>query len=982
MNSHLTKPLAVGLTAATLLAGVGAATAATALADQNTPATTSTEGTDTARLKQTLQNKKDAIQAQLADWHKQVDKQKADAAFTLADQALASSDQALISAALDALDKLDIHDVTAIADALGKLQAQQQRYNTYSSELQADIARVSGYSDETASSLEDDTAKAEEISQVTSRMKREELQAAQTRLQQAIRDAQAKLNNWKLTFTSGRAELEQAVAAGRQAAESDDPDAINAAADAISSVTVTTTPTKDPVSEAHSQLNRELAKGFTYSDQLNQQIDAAKKLSGDTAASKDEADQLAQQILDTLTAIQGNGNERLAYDTALSQASKLNPDLYAQPAAGVFAGKLASQKKNITPDTATASMLSLATSELNRAVDELRPASWSVDGVDLTSTDNMWSATLDHTPTSLEAVASDGTKVSLTQQVTQEFQQSDRTLGVGTRESVLTGSWRDQQLSVHVSEPVGKETTGQVNGHNLNTFTSQNGVWVAQGSTELGDGTDLSAVPETTVTLSDGTILTNPQVGDLETVAKDGATIFTRLLTFTGADSHGTPVRVEVTASSTFNAQLTVTLHQTGADGTTRDTKVVDGNVSELNGDITLDKLPFAAAADQFSLSTNTGANVRDVHVAQGVLDDGTRVFTLSYTADKLDGAKIIPESHTLRVTVPFDAPKREVGNMDAALETITVNNKPIDGFNDNQVDYTVHVGADEKVRLSPKPRDGQTVVAGDITQTAYTTRQSWTVTKGGQTRVYTVTVVRDHETPTANEAFTPNAFDGRVSNLDNSNPANTLLASVGFTLGGMYAAQNGSTFTIPEGGTFGYESYAGQVVTESSVKVSPMTYKITLGVLSADRDHWAAHEYTVTYLTEATHKAELSGINVDGAAIPGFAAGKLEYTVGVENPDRYTVVPQFDKMSGMSVSSHKDGRTVTITVTSADGLESRVYTLHVMSKPAAQLAQTGSSILIAVAAAVVAALAGVGIVVWRKRGNSDIDDMPEHAKR
>lgn len=960
---NITKPLAAGLATATLITGMGVASAATALAEPPA-AVAASDSSDIARLKQTLQNKKDAIGAQLADWHKQVDKQALDQAFTQADQALTSSDAATVSAAIDALDQLDIRDVTSIADALSKLTTQQQRYSQYSDQLKSDITRVSQYSDTTATSLEDDTAKAEEITRIVEAMKTEELQNARTQLQHAISQAQAKLDDWKTTFTSGREELKQAVDAGNQTLKhSTNPDELRNATQTIKSVTVTTQPTTNPVSEALAQLNKELTKGFTYSDELTQRINQATTLNADSATSLNEAQTIAQQILDTLTAIQGNGLERLAYNKTLKQAQAINPAHYTH--ANALTKALANQPDL---DSATAPMLSLATNELNRAIDELRPASWSIDGVDLTSTGNMWSATLDHTPTSLEAVASDGTKVVLTQQVTQEFQQSDRTLGVGTRESVLTGSWRDQQFNIHVSAPVGEETTGQVNGHNLNTFTSQNGVWVAQGSTELGDGTDLSAVPETTVTLSDGTVLSNPQVGDLETVTKDGATIFSRTLTFTGADSHGTPVKVEATASATFNDQLTVTLHQTGADGTTRDTKVVDGNVSELNGDITLDKLPFAAAADQFSLSTNTGANVHDVHVAQGVLHDGTRVFTLSYTADKLEGAKIIPESHTLRVTVPFDAPKREVGNMDAALETITLNGQPIEGFNDNQVDYTVHVGADEKVKLSPKPRDGQTVVAGDISQTAYTVKQSWTVTKGNQRRVYTVTVVRDHETPTADEAFTPNAFDGRVSNLDNTDPANTLLASVGFTQGDMYAPQNKDTFTIPEGGTFGYESYKGQVVTESSVKVSPMTYKITLGVLSADRDHWQAHEYTVTYLTKATHKAELTGINVDGVAIPDFNADKTEYTVGVDNPERYTVVPQFDKMSGMSVSTHKDGRTVTITVTSADGLETRTYMLHVMSKPVAKLAQTGSSVLLAVALAGVAALAGVGMVMWRKR--------------
>ena len=43
------------------------------------------------------------------------------------------------------------------------------------------------------------------------------------------------------------------------------------------------------------------------------------------------------------------------------------------------------------------------------------------------------------------------------------------------------------------------------------------------------------------------------------------------------------------------------------------------------------------------------------------------------------------------------------------------------------------------------------------------------------------------------------------------------------------------------------------------------MTYTYTVNVLAPDGSTFAQHTYTVTYITAATHKAQLTGILVDG---------------------------------------------------------------------------------------------------------------------
>ena len=112
------------------------------------------------------------------------------------------------------------------------------------------------------------------------------------------------------------------------------------------------------------------------------------------------------------------------------------------------------------------------------------------------------------------------------------------------------------------------------------------------------------------------------------------------------------------------------------------------------------------------------------------------------------------------------------------------------------------------------------------------------------------------------------------------------------------------------------------------------MTYTYTVNVLAPDGSTFAQHTYTVTYITAATHKAQLTGILVDGTAVKGFDPARHEYNASVNDPDEWMVSPQYDKASGMTVSTEKKGADATITVTSGDGLVKTTYKVHVTRKP------------------------------------------------
>lgn len=385
-----------------------------------------------------------------------------------------------------------------------------------------------------------------------------------------------------------------------------------------------------------------------------------------------------------------------------------------------------------------------------------------------------------------------------------------------------------------------------------------------------------------------------------------------------------------------------MTLTQTSADGKSKSYEIKKEDFDE-NHQKTVE-LPASDAKDSFSLSAEHGLDAEVSRPKLGV--DGTsRLITV--TVNGVD--------YTVRVNFKTsdlqpDSPARLDGiyvNLTGKAEKGTL----IDNWNPNRLDYVVALkDANTSAYLLPEAPKGVTVKAGNVTQSAQSNRQEWTVTDTatGATRTYSVTVTRPVKT--AVTEFQPKEPVEQSPVKTPDSQTDTSLASVGYVgKDGKYVPVTSDKFEIPEGGVFSYETKVGQSAVASSSHKG-MTYTYTVSVLSPDGATFTQHDYTVTYITAITHKAELTGIAVDGKLINGFAPDKTSYEVAVDNPDKWTVVGQYDKDTGMSITINKNGADATLTVTSGDGLASKDYKIHATKKPfggagtagVSDLAQTG----------------------------------------
>lgn len=422
-----------------------------------------------------------------------------------------------------------------------------------------------------------------------------------------------------------------------------------------------------------------------------------------------------------------------------------------------------------------------------------------------------------------------------------------------------------------------------------------------------------------------------------------------------------------------------MTLTQTSADGKSKSYEIKKEDFDE-NHQKTVE-LPASDAKDSFSLSAEHGL---DAEVSRPKLDvDGTsRLITV--TVDRVD--------YTVRVNFKTsdlqpDSPARLDGiyvNLTDKAEKGTL----IDNWNPNRLDYVVALkDANTSAYLLPEAPKGVAVKAGNVTQSAQSNRQEWTVTDTatGATRTYSVTVTRPVKT--AVSEFQPKEPVEQSPVKTPDSQTDTSLASVGYVgKDGKYVPVTSDKFDIPEGGVFSYETKVGQSAVASSSHKG-MTYTYTVSVLSPDGATFTQHDYTVTYITAATHKAELTGIAVDGKLINGFTPDKTSYEVAVDNPDKWTVVGQYDKDTGMSITIDKHGADATLTVTSGDGLVSKDYRIHAIKKPfggagtagVSDLAQTGVNTgiigVVVVALVFIGGLLTVALHGGRKRKNGQADD-------
>ena len=446
------------------------------------------------------------------------------------------------------------------------------------------------------------------------------------------------------------------------------------------------------------------------------------------------------------------------------------------------------------------------------------------------------------------------------------------------------------------------------------------------------------------------------------------------------------PVEVDVTADRAQDKSFTgLTVTRTNAKG---ETTVYDG-AKDFNAkfnpsthEYTL-TLPADAVGDSYTLGLTHGVDAQASKPTLALGEGASRVLKVNVNgADYTVNVKFQPAD------LKADSPAKLTG---LYVNKTGENTKGqlIDNWDPNRLDYVLALGEkDPSPYVLPEAPDGVTIKGGNITQNAQSTRQEWIVTDTatGVSRTYSLTVTRPVKT--AVTEFKPADPAKQDSTVDPESQQDTNLASHGYTgKDGKYVVSDKGSYEIPEGGTFAYEPKNGQSATVT-VAHEGMTYTYTVNVLAPDGSTFAQHTYTVTYITAATHKAQLTGILVDGTAVNGFDPAKHEYAASVNDPDEWMVSPQYDKASGMTVSTEKKGADATITVTSGDGLVKTTYKVHVTRKPfggngnnALGLASTGVGIgwvgwLIGILAIIGGAL-GITVAVRKPKGKAT-DETPE----
>ena len=410
-------------------------------------------------------------------------------------------------------------------------------------------------------------------------------------------------------------------------------------------------------------------------------------------------------------------------------------------------------------------------------------------------------------------------------------------------------------------------------------------------------------------------------------------------------------------ADRTYNDGIkSLRVTETAADGTTAtyDQSLNEAKTTGSNQyQYTLPRLPYSHMASSYAIAgVDAGADVTITTSTAQRNDDGSLTFTVL--------ARSPHYTNTYQVSIPFE-PAPVVPNANAAhLSDITINGKSIkdvngSGFDPDRLSYTVKAAENDKVYILPVAAPGIFVSAGDVTQSAGSSTYRWIVTQQGKTTTtYSVTVLRIRDWKTADEAFTPKQ-PIRQEGTQTAGEHDTDLQSHGYVdADGKYVTVDKDKYTIPDGGVFSYQAKTGQVAIVTTTKIKGMTYRYTVNIAApGDLKNFVQHVFTVTYITPATQVAVLTGIKVNGHDIPHFNPDTRQYTVEVPRTDQWTIVPQYDERSGMSVHTHKNGADASITTTSADGLVTRNYTVHVTAAghPRAEngtagiLAQAGSSI-------------------------------------
>lgn len=671
-------------------------------------------------------------------------------------------------------------------------------------------------------------------------------------------------------------------------------------------------------------------------------------------------------------------------------------------------GKLVDEATRLDQTPADDQALADMTQRLQQGIDRLETITWSIGDTQLAHTKTGYEGKadtrLDHEPgRSVDAQSNDPALGKLGSMSINRRQDdpaptlTDLTLGTATASGTATwaGTTPNGRRPITWSQDyeytVGTPAEVLAPNGTAAKFTVRNGYLDANATATL----DQNNKPTTDTVSVDGKPMQITWSNEVNTTTTDTTTTYTRLgrvegdLTVQGTQ-HSQHWVLYLTASRTEGKVASLSVLERKADGTTLEHQVEGFDPAKHEYTLTL---PADAVADQYTLGHASAAGDK-TPVSEGdpippSLGDGaTRILKTT-----LNGA-------TYTVTVRFQKAKPSTANPDARLTGIYVNldgksdkGGLIDGWNPDVLDYTLRIKQDAPgAYVLPEAPQGVTLTAGDVKRTAWATTQYWTTrAANGQTRTYSVTVIREHRTPTADEAFKPGAFEDTDGKTPTASRQDTGLASHGYiSRDGKYTPVTAVDYTIPEGGRFAYASKQGQTVQVTETKTRGMTWRYTLNVLAPDGVTLTdpAPTFEVTYITEATHRATVTGISVDGKPVPGFDQSKHEYDVQVDNIDHWTATADFDKTSGMGVTIHKEKTRATIAATSADGLTRATYTVNVKERPLLNgnghdgatvdgLAHTGSDATGLIVAAV--GLLGAGIACAIAAALARLRRKPRH---
>ncbi|MGI6358055.1 MAG: CARDB domain-containing protein [Bacillota bacterium] len=437
--------------------------------------------------------------------------------------------------------------------------------------------------------------------------------------------------------------------------------------------------------------------------------------------------------------------------------------------------------------------------------------------------------------------------------------------------------------------------------------------------------TTLTYMIDFTVAVNDDASLSDLQV-DGQTV--DGFDPET--LTYTMVLPSGTTAVPQVTATATdANAAVEVTdavglpgsatVTVTAADAVTTRVYTIDFTVA-LNTDASLSDLRadgqtvagFDAETVTYNLVLPSGttdvpqmtATAADANAQVVVIQASGLPGTATVTVTAADGATIW--TYTINFLV--------AANTDASLSDLKVDGQTIAEFDSDTLTYTLELpyGTTDVPQVTATTTDGNAEVV--ITQASGlpgTTTVTVTAADGIATLTYTVNF-----TVAANT-------DASLSDLraDGQTVAGFDAETVTYNL----VLPSGTT-DVPQVTATAADANAQVVVIQASGLPGTATVTVTAA------DGTTTLTYTLNFTVAANNDAGLSDLKVDGQTIAGFAAETLTYTVVL--PFGTTAVPQVTATATdanaqvvVTPASQLPGAT-TVTVTAADGVTTRTYTV------------------------------------------------------